>query len=203
MEMTVEYTVDLDHKVWVPVPLGFPWNGYADPAAWAGDLSRGLMEGMNAPEEVRQALETTALAMASIESPLSGAIERFWHLPEFGGPERLVHLYATASEARTAEQLAELARAGVGGRVQTIDVLEETAFDVAVRAVVVTEVPDATIAVLRCVGVAGGGVFIIELIEQYSDSLVELEPVVESLFRSIRLRVDGVERVGRASAVSS
>lgn len=197
MEMTLEYTVDLDHTVWVPVPLEFPWNGYADAAAWAGDLSRSLMEGIDAPEGVQEQLETSALAMATVQPPLPGALERFWHLPQFGGPERLVHLYASTTEATTAEQLAELARSGVGGFVQTISVLEDTAFDVAVRAVVITEIPDGPIGVLRCVGVADGGVFIVELIEEQPDVLEQLEPTVEALFRSIRLRVDGVERVSR------
>lgn len=194
MEMTLEYTIELDHRVWIPVPLEFPWNGYPDAAAWSSDLATSLMTGIDAPDEVRDALESSALALARVESPLPGALERFWHLPVEGGPERLVHLYVTETDARTAEELAELARAGVGGYVQTITVLEATPFDVAIRAVVLTELPDRKLAVLRCVGVVGGYVFVLELIEEDAAVLEELEPVVESLFRSIRVRVGGDER---------
>lgn len=192
--MTLEYTIDLDHRVWIPVPLAFPWNGYPDAAAWASDLATGLLDGIDAPDDVRDALESSALAMSAMEPPLPGALERFWHLPEVGGPERLVHLYVTETDARAAEELAELARAGVGGFVQTITVLEGTAFDVAIRAVVLTELPDRRLAVLRTVGVVGGHVFVVELIEEYTAVLEELEPAVEALFRSIRVRVGGQER---------
>jgi hypothetical protein len=192
--MTLEYTIELDHRVWIPVPLEFPWNGYPDAAAWADDLATSLMTGIDAPAEVRDALETSALAMASVDSPLPGALERFWHLPADGGPERLVHLYVTETDARAAEELAELARAGVGGYVQTITVLEDTAFDVAIRAVVLTELPGQRLAVLRVVGVVGGYVFMVELIEESTAVLEELEPVVEDLFRAIRVRIEGEER---------
>lgn len=194
MELTVDYTIDLDHRVWIPVPLAFPWNGYADEQSWAAGLAEGLLDGIAAPDEVRARLQESALAMATMDPPLPGPLERFWHLPEGGGDERLVHLYATATEATTAEELAHLARAGVGGVVQTVTVLEDTAFDVALRAVVITEIPDRQIAVLRCLGLAGGGVFVIELIEEDPLVLELLEPHVEALFRSIRLRVDGIER---------
>jgi hypothetical protein len=192
--MNVEYTIDLDHRVWIPVPLVFPWNGYADAATWAHDLSTSLMSGIDAPDEVRAALEQAAVGMADVDSPLPGALERFWHLPVEGGPERLVHLYVTETEARTAEELAELARAGVGGFVQTVTVLEGTAFDVALRAVVLTDLPDRRIAVLRTLGIRGGHVFVVELIEEQTAVLEELEPAVEALFRSIRVRVEGDER---------
>jgi len=192
--MNVEYTIELDHRVWIPVPLVFPWNGYPDAAAWAADLSTSLMSGIDAPEEVRAALHEAAIAMAAVEPPLPGALERFWHLPVEGGPERLVHLYVTETDARTAEELSELARAGVGGYVQTVTVLEDTAFDVALRAVVLTELPDRRIAVLRAIGVTGGHVFVVELIEEQTAVLEELEPAVEALFRSIRVRVEGDER---------
>ncbi len=192
--MTLEYTIELDHRVWIPVPLSFPWNGYPDAAAWASDLATSLMTGIDAPAEVRDALESSALAMAAVEPPLPGPLERFWHLPVEGGPERLVHLYVTETDARAAEELAELARAGVGGYVQTVTVLEGTSFDVAIRAVVLTELPDRRLSVLRVVGVAGGHVFLVELIEEQTAVLEELEPVVEALFRSIRVRVGGDER---------
>lgn len=192
--MTLEYTIELDHRVWIPVPLAFPWNGYADAASWAHDLASSLMTGIDAPDEVVQALEQSAVAMADVDPPLPGALERFWHLPVEGGPERLVHLYVTDTDARTAEDLAELARAGVGGYVQTVTVLEDTAFDVALRAVVLTELPDRNIAVLRALGLAGGHVFVVELIEERTAVLEEIEPAVEALFRSIRVRVEGDER---------
>lgn len=197
MEMTLDYTIDLDHRVWIPVPLEFPWNGYADAAAWSADLAASLMEGVDAPDDVREELQRAAVVMATVEPPLPGPLERFWHLPETGGDERLVHLYATATEAQTAEQLTHLARAGVGGAVQTVTVLEDTAFDVALRTVVITELPQGEIAVLRCLGVADGWVFVLELIEENPIVLEQLEPGVESLFRAIRLRVDGVERTSR------
>lgn len=189
--MNLEYTIDLDHRVWIPVPLAFPWNGFGDVEHWAAELSVSLMAGMGAPDDVREALRRAAIAMATVDPPLPGPLERFWHLPAVGGPERLVHLYVTDTEAKTAEDLAQLARAGVGGIVQTVMVLEDTPFDVAMRAVVLTPVGDDTVAVLRVLGLAGGLVFVIELIEADPGVVEQLEAPVESLFRSIRLRVDG------------
>ncbi len=188
--MNLEYTVDLDHSVWIPVPLSFPWNGYDSAVHWAADLSQSLMKGTTAPPEVRDQLARSAVAMATVEPPLPGPMERFWHLPATGGPERLVHLYITETEATTAEQLVHLARAGLGGIVQTVTILEDTPFDVAMRAIVIAPVLDRDIAVLRVLGLAGGLVFVIELMEPDAVALEELEPIVESLFRSIRLRSD-------------
>lgn len=189
MAMSVEYTIELDHRTWVPVPLAFPWNGFADADAWADAVEEGLLEGVKAPEEVRRELRRAAFAMATAPVPLPGAAERFWHLPETGGSERLVHLYVSPTEAVTAEELTELGRAGVGGFVQTVLVLEDTAFPVALRTTVVTDLPDRQIAVQRCLGLAGGTVFVVELIEEDPLVLEELEPAVEALFRSIRVRL--------------
>ncbi|MDT0185084.1 hypothetical protein Q9S36_33375 [Microbacterium sp. ARD31] len=197
--MTLEYTIELDHSVWIPVPLAFPWNGYEDVASWSQDVSTALTTGIDAPDDVRARLRDAAQAMSEVDPPLPGALERFWHLPEQGGPERLVHLYVTSTEATTAEELAQLARAGVGGFVQTVTVLEDTGFDVAMRAVVLTEIPDRSLTVLRCLGLADGYVFVIELIEEHTAVVEELEPVVEALFRSIRLRGRTPVHAGAAS----
>jgi hypothetical protein len=200
--MTLEYTIDLDHRTWVPVPLAFPWNGFPDAAAWAHGLATDLMSGIDAPAEVRDQLEATARVMAEVQPPLPGALERFWHLPEGGGPERLVHLYVTTTDATTAEQLAQLARAGVGGMIQTVTVLEDTAFDVALLAVVVTELPDRSVAVLRAVGVRAEYVFVVELIEEDAVVLEQLQPTIAELFRSIRLRTDGGGAVAQPSGTT-
>ena len=137
---------------------------------------------------VRAELERSAVVMATVAPPLPGPLERFWHLPVTGGPDRLVHLYAAPTEATAAEDLSQLARAGLGGVVQNVTVLEDTAFDIAMRALVVAPIADREIAVLRVLGLAGGLVFVVELIEEDSLALEEMEPAVEALFRSIRLR---------------
>jgi len=186
--LDLQYTIELDHSVWIPVPLQFPWNDHADAAAWAAELSHDLLHGMGAPDEVRDALERSAVAMAAVDPPLPGPLERFWHLPAQGGPERLVHLYVTETEATTAEQLVFLARAGLGGLVQNVVVLEDTPFDVAMRVLVLAPLGDRDIAVVRVLGLAAGFVFVVELIEEDPVALEIMEPVVESLFRAIRLR---------------
>ncbi|MBT2500708.1 hypothetical protein J7E25_16555 [Agromyces sp. ISL-38] len=190
MALTLEYTIDLDHRVWIPIPLSFPWNGYQNDEHWAADLAGSLLDGFDAGAEVEQQLQRTALALARVTGPLPGAIERFWHFPEFGGLERLVHLYISeVPEAREKADLGNLARAGIGGFVQVLAPLDGTSFARAARAVVITATgEDEPLYVERYIGLAGGLVFILELIESNAFAVEELEAPLESLFRSIRLQ---------------
>jgi hypothetical protein len=188
--MNLAYTIDLDHRVWIPVPMTYPWNGYADSAAWSRDLAASLLGEAGAPAEVVDAFRDAAGMMSSVAPPLPGALERFWHFPAAGAADRLVHLYVSDTEASTAEDLAQLAVAGVGGIVQTVTVFEDTAFDVAISAVALARIGESEIAVLRVLGLSEGYVFVVELLEPDPVVLEQLQPEVEALFRSIRLRRD-------------
>ena len=54
--MTLEYTIELDHSVWIPVPLAFPWNGYEDVASWSQDVSTALTTGAHRRTSVPKAM---------------------------------------------------------------------------------------------------------------------------------------------------
>lgn len=196
--MTLQYTIELDHRVWIPIPLTFPWNGYDTDESWASDLASSLLTGFDAASAVRVQLETTALTLARTDGPLPGALERFWYFPELGGPERLVHLYISEYPDESGDDLTELARAGIGGFVQVLQPLADTGFARAIKAVVITSTDpgsplgshadDRTIFAERYLGLAGGMVFMLELIDQNAYVLQALEEPLEALFRSIRLR---------------
>ncbi|GAA5035304.1 hypothetical protein ACFQRL_00670 [Microbacterium fluvii] len=186
--MSIEYSIELDHRLWMPVPLSFPWNDYESPERWAADIAHDLLQGLGAPPEVQQALEDTALHHALVAPPLPEAIERFWRRPEAGAPDRLVHLYALETDAFAAEELVEISRVGIGGLVQTVTVLEETGFDVALRVVLLLEVGESPIAVVRLIGTGGGGALMLEQIDADLGAVAALEPDLEALLRSIRVR---------------
>lgn len=186
--MTLEYTIDVDYHVWIPVPLEFPWNGYDSAMAWASDVTTDLLPKRGVPDEVRSAFAATALERAVMDPPLPEALERFWRRPDTGAPDRLVHLYAIESHQTSAEDLVELARTGIGGFVQTVAVLEDTAFTVALRVTLLLELPDAVVSVIRIIGARDGTVLMLELIDDDLGSVAFLEPEIEALFRSIRLR---------------
>ncbi|WP_127473391.1 hypothetical protein [Microbacterium sulfonylureivorans] len=186
--MTLEFTIDVDSHVWIFVPLDFPWNGYDSAMSWAADLTADLLPERSVPAEVRSAFAATAVERAVMAPPLPEALERFWRRPDAGAPDRLVHLYAIESEQTAAEELVELARTGIGGFVQTVTVLEDTAFTVALRVTLLLELPDAVVAVTRVLGARDGTVLLLELIDDDLGSVAFLEPEIEALFRSIRLR---------------
>ena len=186
--MTLEYTIDVDYETWVPVPLVFPWNGYDTALSWANDLADDLLAGRNAPSEVRQALGSTAVERALMASPLDEAIERFWRRPDTGAPDRLIHLYAIETDTVDPDEIVELARTGLGGFVQSAVALEGTEFTVAYRVILLLEIPGGTVSVARLIGVRDGTALMMELIDDNIASFAFLEPDLETLFRSIRLR---------------
>ncbi|MDY0908374.1 hypothetical protein [Microbacterium sp. CFBP9034] len=187
--MTLEYTIDVDYHVWIPVPLEFPWNGYDTAMAWAADLTADLLPGPRIPHEVKSAFAATALERAVMEPPLPEAIERFWRRPDTGAPDRLVHLYAIESDETAAEELVEVARIGIGGFVQGVAVLEDTAFTTALRVTLLLELPDdVVVSVTRFIGSRDGTVLVLELIDDDIGAVGFLEPEMETLFRRIRLR---------------
>ena len=186
--MTIEYTLDLDYETWLPVPLEFPWNGYDTAMSWAHDLTADLLAGRGAPDEVHRALEATALERAVMPPPLEAAIERFWRRPDTGAPDRVVHLYAIDDGAVDADELAELARIGIGGYVQSTTLLEGTAFELAARVILLLQLGQGTVSVARLIGVHGGSALMLELIDDNVASFAYLEPDLERLFRSFRVR---------------
>lgn len=187
--MTLEYTIDVDYHTWVPVPLEFPWNGYDTAMSWAADVAADLLAGRNAPDQVRSALAATALERAVMEPPLPEAIERFWRRPDTGAPDRLVHLYAIQTDAAVdTDGLVELARTGLGGFVQSTMVLEGTPFARAIRVMLLLELGETTVTVARVIGERDGTALMLELIDDNVASVAFLEPDIETLFRTIRLR---------------
>jgi len=186
--MTLEYTIDLDYETWIPVPLDFPWNGYDTALSWGNDLASDLLAGRNAPEEIRSALAMTAVERALMNPPLEGAVERFWRRPDTGAPDRLAHLYALQTDTLDEDELVELARTGLGGFVQSVTRLDDTEFSVALRVILLLELPQETVSVARLVGVRDDTALLLELIDDNIASFAFIEPDLERLFRSIRLR---------------
>lgn len=187
--MTLEYSIDLDHSVWMPVPLDFPWNGYPDADEWSRDLASSLLEGFDVPDEVMAALTESARANAKTDGPFPGANERFWHFPLDGGTQRLVHLYVNDYEHAGEGAWRALATAWIGGYVQVLEPLADTDFDEAVRSVVIAQEGAAEpIYVVRFIGLRAGMAFILEFVEPDSGIVAELGDPAEALFRAIRVR---------------
>jgi len=187
--VTLEYSIALDHSVWMPVPLDFPWNGYADADAWSTDLASSLLNGFDASPEVVAALGATAREMANVSGPFDGAEERFWHFPLDGGTQRLIHLYVEEYPYTGEAAWRALATAGVGGYVQVLEALDDTAFDEAARTVVIAqEGESAPIYLVRFLGFRAGMVFILEIVDEETGVVAALAEPAEALFRSIELR---------------
>ena len=187
--MTLEYTIDVDYGTWLPVPLAFPWNGYETAMDWAADVTADLLAGRGAPGDGRSAFAATALERAVMDPPLPEALERFWRRPDTGAPDRLVHLYAIETDVDVAaDDLVEIARAGIGGFVQTVTALDGTPFDLALRVVLLLEIPDAPVTVSRVIGARDGTALMLELIDDNIAAVAFLEPDIEALFRGIGLR---------------
>ena len=202
MAMTLEYALDLNHRLWLPVPLRFPWNDYTDAEGWADAVAEGMLDelipavrsarpGADAAE-VRELLRATALASALAPPPLPDPSERFWYLPR-EGREAIVHLYVSEYQGGTGQDdFVALAVAGVGGTLHSAETLTgtafDTAFDTAARTIVLVEGSDPPAVVLRLIGIAVGAVSVLEFIHPDPSAVAEVLPALEQLFGSIRMR---------------
>lgn len=185
MAVAPTYTLSLE-TTWLPVPLEFPWGSFPDADAWADELTDSLLAGTGVPAEARDQLRATALTLQAMPGPLPGAMERFWRTEYVGGPAIIAHLYVTDSGARSADELLQLARAGIGGRVQTWTSLEGTAFPLAVQAVVTTDIEDVTVGAVRHLGVRDGYVFLLDFLSEDPLVLEAVQDELSGIFRSIR-----------------
>lgn len=198
MAMTLQYALDLDHRLWLPVPLAFPWNEYASAEEWATAIAEGMLAEVDPsiqaarPEldaaQRRELLRATALATAVAEPPLDAVSERFWLLPR-EGREAVVHLYVSDYEGGTThDDLAAIAVAGVGGVLHGVEMTPGTGFDVAARALVLLETTTPPVVVTRLIGIAEQAVAVLELIHPDPSAVAEVLPAMEPLFASIRMR---------------
>jgi len=185
MAIAPMYTLSLE-STWLPVPLRFPWGTFARPDDWATVLTDSLLADSGVDDEARDRLRATALHLQAMSGPLPGAMERFWRTEFVGGETIIAHLYITDSDAATAEDLVQLARAGVGGVVQTWGSLEGTAFDAAISAVVVSGAEQAEVYGLRHLGVRDGFVFLLDLLDDNPLVISAVQGELERVFRSIR-----------------
>lgn len=185
MAVAPTYTLTLE-PTWLPVPLRFPWGTFAHPEDWAAELADSLLADTGVGDDGRELLRTTALHLQAMPGPLPGAMERFWRTEFVGGVTIVAHLYVTDSDATSADDLLQLARAGVGGVIQTWSTVEGTAFEAAISAVVVSGTEEARVYGLRHLGVHGGYVFLLDLL--HDDPLVvdAVQAELERVFRSIR-----------------
>jgi hypothetical protein len=200
MAMTLQYALDLDHRLWLPVPLGYPWNGHDSAEQWADAVTDGMLAEVDAsisaarPEldaaQRRALLRATALATTLAEPPVPEASERFWLLPR-EGREAVVHLYVSDYEGgTTADDLTAIAVAGLGGVVHSVEPVAGTEFETAARALVLVEATDPPVVVTRLIGVAEQAVAVLELLHPDPSAVAEVLPAMEPLFASIRLRRD-------------
>jgi len=198
MAMTLEYALDLDHRLWLPVPLRFPWNDYTDAEGWADAVAEGMLDELTPAvraarpgadvAEVRELLRATALASAVAPPPLPDPSERFWLLPR-EGREAIVHLYVSEYEGGTErDDLAALAVAGVGGVLHGVETLTGTGFETAARTITLVEGSTPPAVVLRLIGIAEGAVAVLEFIHPDPSAVGEVLPAMEQLFGSIRMR---------------
>lgn len=198
MAMTLECALDLDHLLWLPVPLAYPWNGHDSAEQWADALTDGMLAEVDAsisaarPEldaaQRRSLLRATALATALAEPPLAEASVRFWLLPR-DGRDAVVHLYVSDyGGGATADDLAAIAVAGLGGVVHSIEPVAGSGFETAARALVLIEATTPPVVVTRLIGIAEQAVAVLELLHPDPSAVAEVLPAMEPLFASIRLR---------------
>ena len=187
MAVAPTYTLELDRN-WLPVPLAFPWGVFPDAEAWAAEVVDSLLAGTGVPAEGQEQLRATALTLQAMPGPLPGAVERFWRTEYVGGPAMVAHLYVTDIAAETTDELLQLSRGGIGGRVQTWTSMEDTAFTVAVQAVVVAEIGETAIAALRHLGVRDGYVFLLDFLTEDPMVLEAVQDELATTFRSIRFK---------------
>lgn len=185
MAVAPTYSLTLD-TTWLPVPLRFPWGPFAAPREWADELATSLLADTGVTDDVRDRLRDTALELQAMPGPLPGAVERYWRTEFVGGPAIVAHLYVTDSDAATAEDLLQLARAGIGGTIQTWMMLEPTAFDAAIAATVISEIGDAELFGLRHLGVRDGFVFLLDFLSEDPLIVEAVQGELERVFRSIR-----------------
>ncbi|MGZ0711549.1 hypothetical protein ACWPKO_24785 (plasmid) [Coraliomargarita sp. W4R53] len=189
MAVKLEYAIGDDATAaWLPVPLVFPWHTFASAEDWAREVAENALAGIAIDDDVREMLRQEAMTIHTSLSPLPGAAERLWRIADVGGPALLAHLYITETEATSTADLLQLARAGIGGSVQTWSKIDRGVFDVAIEAVVIAEIDGATIAAIRCLGVAGGLVFLLDFIHENPLVIESVEPEIVDLFRSMRVR---------------
>lgn len=186
MALAPDYTLELG-DAWLPIPLEFPWGAFTDARAWGTELAESLLHGVATGDEARDLLRDTAITLQSMPSPLPGAQERFWRTEDVGGESIVAHLYITDTDAAGVDDMLQLVRAGLGGAVQTWRLIDGTAFDAAVAAVVVAEIDEGRdIAATRYLGVRAGHVFLLDLIEENPYVLEAVDAEIEQIFRSIR-----------------
>lgn len=188
MAVTSGYALSLP-ATWIPIPTGFPWQSFDDPTAWATEVADSLLEGLDAPQEVRSGVREAAEALQTMPSPLPGALERFWRVEGIGGPTVVAHLYVTESDVDSAEGLMDMVRAGIGGRVQTWRVWTDTAFEHAIEAVIVAEIDGATVASVRQIGVRAGLVYLLDFLTEDPLLLEAVQSELQDIFRSIHFAI--------------
>ena len=184
MAVAPTYSLTLE-TTWLPVPLRVPWGEFAAPRDWADELATSLLAGTGVGGDVRDRLRDTALQLQAMPGPLPGAMERFWRTEFVGGPAVVAHLYVTDSDAATAEDLLQLARAGIGGTIQTWATLEATSFDEAIVATAISEIDGGELFGLRHLGVRDGFVFLLDFLSQDPLFVEAVQGELETIFRSI------------------
>lgn len=186
MALDLQYSLTLDATRWLPVPLSFPWGEFSTPQEWAATLTASLLDGTGAEQVASELLMNTALTLQAMDGPLPGASERFWRTEYVGGRAIVAHLYISELEVASIEDLVQLARAGLGGIVQTWGVIDDTPFSAAISATVVAEIDGADVGAIRWLGVRDGLVFIVELLDEDPLVLEAVQSEMDAVFRSIR-----------------
>lgn len=185
MALAPRYSLALDPQTWLPVPLRFPWGEFDDAPSWASELADSLLDGVGVGGEGVAMLRETALSLQQVPSPMPGAQERFWRTEHVGGTAVVAHLYVTTTDACDADDLLQLARAGIGGRVQTWQKLLDTAFATAIEAVVVADIGDREVGALRYLGLREGYVFVLDLLDEDPLVLEAVQSEIMAIFRSV------------------
>ncbi len=187
-----EAAFDADVDRWVPVPLEFPAREWQTPTAWARAVTEDLAPFWDLNRLQRADLAHMALAVASTDPPLPGAIARFWHLPVVPDVSRVVHAYAEPLDPEWTEHLQEWSTDGYEGAVhQRSEELESTVYARLFRTAALWPVPGATdgaaAAVLRVLGEIEDMIVVVEILDMDITVAARLLGPATELAESIRL----------------
>lgn len=159
-----------ESTIWVPLPLEFPNDRFETVESWALELSVEWGTSMGADAWAREKFVHVAIGLAGADSPLEGAVARWWFLPEDPNLRAVVHAYAVDIEdaAGALRDHAEFyATDGYDDpELRRLVPIELAAFEHAVASVAVVEIPDRGSAIVaRTIGAVDDGLYMVEALD--------------------------------------
>lgn len=159
-----------ESTIWVPLPLDFPNDRFETVESWALALSLEWGTSMGADDWAREQFVLVAIGLAGADSPLEDAVARWWFLPEDPNLSAVVHAYALDIEDAAGALREHTEFYATDGydlpELRRLVPIELAAFEHAVTAVTVVEIPDHGSAIVaRAIGAVDDGLYMVEVLD--------------------------------------